>query len=90
MPPQDNSSAEGFDAGSRKEAEERLRLALDSVGDGAFDWSIRSGEVFCSDRWYEALGYRRGEFGPVTNVWREVLHPEDVAIMESAAALRNS
>jgi PAS domain S-box-containing protein len=84
MPPSDPPELNGIDESARKEAEERLRLALDSVGDGAFDWNVRSGEIFCSDRWYESLGYRRGEFGSLVNVWREVLHPEDVPIMESA------
>jgi PAS domain-containing protein len=78
MPPED------FDENARKQAEERLRAALDSVGDGSWDWNIRSGEVFFSDRWYESLGYRRGELGPGNGVWNEVFHPEDAPNVESA------
>jgi len=74
------------DENAVKAAEERLRLALDSVGDGSWDWNLRSGEVFASDRWYESLGYGRGEYGLILDVWREMIHPEDVSIMESAVA----
>jgi PAS domain S-box-containing protein len=79
--PGDDSSA---DERALKEAEERLRLALDSVGDGAWDWNVRSGEVFCSDRWYESLGYRRDELGPISRVWSTFLHSEDAPLVRSA------
>ncbi len=29
-----------------KEGEERLRLVLDSLGDGSWDWNIGTGDVF--------------------------------------------
>ena len=63
---------------------ERLRSALDSVGDGAWDWNVRTDELFASDRWYASLGYHRSDFGRVVDVWNELLHPEDVPIMQSA------
>lgn len=60
-----------------KESEERLRLALDSVSDGAWDWNVRSGEVFYSDRWIQSLGYERRDVRPRITFWEERIHPED-------------
>ncbi|MFH0967991.1 MAG: PAS domain S-box protein, partial [Methanobacteriota archaeon] len=34
------------------ESEERLRLTLDAINDGIWDWNIPSGNVFFSARWY--------------------------------------
>lgn len=61
-----------------KEADEKLRAVLDSVGDGSWDWSIRSGEVFYSDRWVESLGFERRNVRPHVSFWEELIHPDDV------------
>ncbi len=60
-----------------KEADERLRAVLDSVGDGSWDWNIRSGEVFYSDRWIESLGYERKNIPPNVSFWESLIHPDD-------------
>jgi PAS domain S-box-containing protein len=60
-----------------KEAEARLRAALDSVGDGAWDWNVRSGEVFFSDAWIASLGFERREVRPVVAFWEALIHPDD-------------
>jgi PAS domain S-box-containing protein len=60
-----------------KDAEARLRLALDSVGDGSWDWNIATGEVFYSDRWIESLGYSRSSAPPYISFWESLLHPDD-------------
>jgi PAS domain S-box-containing protein len=60
-----------------KDAEARLRLALDSVGDGSWDWNVQTGEVFYSDRWIELLGYSRSDAPPYISFWESLLHPED-------------
>ena len=69
---------------ARKQAEERLRAALDSVGDGSWDWNIRSGEMYLSDRWYEAIGYKRGELASGSDFWRELVHRDDTPNIDSA------
>ena len=63
-----------------KRAEGRLRMALDSVADGSYDWNVRSGEMFYSERWYESLGYTRSEFRGLA----DLVHPEDAEIVSSA------
>ncbi len=60
-----------------KDAEARLRHALDSVGDGSWDWNIETGEAFYSDRWIELLGYSRSDAPPYISFWDSLLHPED-------------
>lgn len=64
-----------------KESEERLRLALDSVGDGAWDWNVRTGEVYYSDRWIESLGYERRDMTPHLSSWEALIHPDDTERM---------
>ena len=54
-----------------KDAEARLRHALDSVGDGSWDWNIETGEAFYSDRWIESLGYSRSD-APVKSLMASV------------------
>ena len=60
-----------------KEAEARLRLVLDCVGDGSWDWNIETGEVFYSDRWIELLRYNRSEVPPYISFWKSLVHPAD-------------
>ena len=60
-----------------KEAEARLRLVLDCVGDGSWDWNIETGEVFYSDRWIELLRYNRSEVSPDISFWKSLVHPAD-------------
>ena len=67
-----------------KEAEERLRLALDAVGDGAWDWDVRTGAIYYSDGWYSSLGYARGETVPLADEWGAFVHPEDADVLGSA------
>jgi len=60
--------------------EERWTLALESSGDGVWDWHVQSGVEFYSKRLLEILGYdasdvhlqARGEFD-------KLIHPDDLA-----------
>lgn len=58
--------------------EERWGLALDSVGDGVWDWNVPNGTVFFSPRWKTMLGYSEHEIGDNVNEWSERIHPEDL------------
>ena len=60
-----------------KEAEARLRLVLDCVGDGSWDWNIASGEVFFSDRWVDSLRFHRSAVQPNIHFWKSRIHPDD-------------
>ena len=51
--------------------------ALDAMGDGIWDWDLQTGEMFCSDRWLESLGYDRNDVSPGVSFAERVIHPED-------------
>jgi PAS domain S-box-containing protein len=80
-----------FDISARKAAERALRdsgdlwrRALESTGDGAWDWDIAAGHMQISDN-LKALYGLPGELGPDAGPALEALvHPEDLAGMHDA------
>lgn len=60
------------------ESAERLRLALESVEDGLWDWDLRTNQLTVSPRWLTMLGYKPS-LKPSFEWWRQQLcHPEDL------------
>jgi diguanylate cyclase (GGDEF)-like protein/PAS domain S-box-containing protein len=64
---------------SLHKSEERLRLVLQGSTDASWDWDLRSGEVYYSDRWWEMVGRSRGELPETAEEWLNQAHPDDVA-----------
>ncbi|MBF0180004.1 MAG: response regulator [Magnetococcales bacterium] len=64
--------------------EERCKYALEGSNDGLWDWSIPSGRVFFSNRWYEMLGYHPDELEPHIQTWERLIHPEDRDMVQSS------
>ncbi len=60
-----------------KASEERLRLAIDAVDDGVFDFDYKRNEVYFSPRYYTMLGYEPYEMPASRETWINLLHPED-------------
>jgi diguanylate cyclase (GGDEF)-like protein/PAS domain S-box-containing protein len=60
-----------------RKSEERLRLVLRGSRDAVWDFDLRSGEAYYSDRWWEMLGYQAGEVSADQQTWRRFLHPDD-------------
>lgn len=60
-----------------KASEERLRLAIDAVNDGVFDFDMKRNEVYFSPRYYTMLGYDPYELPASRETWKSLLHPED-------------
>lgn len=60
-----------------KISEERINLAINSTGDGIWDWSIQSGEMKFSKLYMEMLGYEEDELPSHINTWIDSVHPED-------------
>jgi two-component system, NtrC family, sensor kinase len=56
---------------------ERLRLALESVGDGLWDLNVTTGELFVDRRWRDLLGQAEGEPVSTRDAWGRLCHPED-------------
>ncbi len=64
------------------QSEERLRLTLGAVADGAWDWNIETGEVFFSDSWIESLGYDSYDVKRHVSFWESIIHPDDRAAVK--------
>ena len=62
----------------RDAAEERLRLIYESMEDGLWDMDLVTGKVYWNPRLYAMLGYQPDEFPVDIDVWRGLIHPEDV------------
>ncbi|TWS21830.1 PAS domain S-box protein [Tsukamurella sputi] len=59
-------------------AEARWQFALDTVGEGIWDWDIAAHEVYYSPRWKRMLGYSDDEIGDTTLEWERRVHPDDL------------
>ena len=69
---------------SLRRSEERYELAVAGSAAGIWDWDIRSGKVFYSDRFKELLGYTAQEsWNNVSEFW-DSLHPEDEQAVRAA------
>jgi len=64
-----------------RDSEARLKLALDSAGDGVWDWDIASGVEIFSDRCREMYGYGKEEMSDRAKDFDLHTHPDDMARM---------
>ena len=64
-----------------RERDELWKLALESTGDGVWDWYLDSGVEILSRRCMEMYGYSEGELPPVARSLDSLTHPDDLAQM---------
>ncbi|MFD2365141.1 putative bifunctional diguanylate cyclase/phosphodiesterase [Pseudoduganella sp. GCM10020061] len=57
--------------------QERLERVLYGSNDGWWDTNVQTGERYYSQRWYEMLGYRRGELETGPDLWLSLVHPDE-------------
>ncbi|MDQ3960710.1 MAG: diguanylate cyclase, partial [Pseudomonadota bacterium] len=62
---------------SLREAQARLRLALQASNTGLWDWNLKANEVYFSPEWKHQLGYENHEIPNRYEEWEARLHPED-------------
>ena len=67
------------DVTARKDAEDRLLLAMDATSEGIWDWNIETGAIEASDQWLNLCGYAPGEVTATIRLWESTLHPGDAA-----------
>ncbi|MFC7203479.1 PAS domain-containing protein [Haloferax namakaokahaiae] len=60
----------------------RLELALDGTNTGIWEWDIRSETVLWEGKTNEIFGLEKGEFGETFDDFIELVHPEDVGVLE--------
>ncbi|MFT7776895.1 putative bifunctional diguanylate cyclase/phosphodiesterase [Roseateles sp.] len=77
------------DIGARRAAEARLRdadevwkLALESSGDGVWDWHVQAGVEFFSDRYLRLYGFEPGDVDATPEAFDARTHPDDLAQMD--------
>ena len=64
------------------QSEARLALALDAGSDGLWDSDLATGAAWCSERWWQVLGYQPGDLEAHARTWRMLVHPEDAPLTE--------
>jgi diguanylate cyclase (GGDEF)-like protein/PAS domain S-box-containing protein len=69
--------------GVLQDTENRWKLALESTGDGVWDWHIPTGVEFYSRRLLEMYGYREGEVPNHAVELDNRTHPDDLEQMEA-------
>jgi two-component system sensor histidine kinase/response regulator len=62
----------------------RWRFALESTGDGIWDWDMKTGKVYYSRQWKVMLGYTKEEIGDTAAEWFDRLPPDDLAFCQEA------
>ncbi|MBX3023682.1 PAS domain S-box protein [bacterium] len=68
----------------RRQAEERLDLALRATELGMWDWDGRTGRVVGDTHWAEILGYVAREIERPSDFWVTITHPDDQAMVQQA------
>ena len=59
-------------------SEARWQFALDGAGDGVWDWNNVTNEVYYSPRWKSMLGFAPEDLGNTLEVWKDLVHPQDI------------
>ena len=62
-------------------SEEHWKLALDSTGDGVWDWHIQDGMEFYSKRYKEMYGYSQDKVWQRADAYADLVHPDDKALL---------
>ncbi len=58
-------------------SEERFNLALEGAETGLWDYDVRTGEVYFSNKMKEIIGYRNDELIASLEAWIDIVHPKD-------------
>ncbi|NRB37086.1 MAG: EAL domain-containing protein [Pseudomonadales bacterium] len=67
--------------------ENRWRLAIDSIGDGVWDWHISKHRIDYSEHWKHLLGYEETEISNSRQELISRIHADDLPAMEQALNL---
>jgi PAS domain S-box-containing protein len=59
-------------------SEERMALVLDAATDGWWDWDLVTNQPYYSARWWEMLGYEPDALPADADLWRRLMHPDDL------------
>lgn len=65
-----------------EQREQRWRLAIESIGDGVWDWNIKANSVNYSQCWKTLLGFDENEIGTSIEESAGRIHPDDKPTLE--------
>lgn len=86
-----NTLAHEISQERRKPENGSLLSAINSTGDGLWDWNPITDEVYYSPRWLSMLGYTAEQFPGHLDTWKAKIHPEDLKkIVEPQRKLADS
>ncbi len=68
------------------DSEERMRIALQSAGAGAWKYDLKNGSVFWSSKIYQMFGLMPSDEGPPMKLWSSYIHPDDMPLVTKALA----
>ncbi len=59
-------------------SEQRWKVAMESTGDGVWDWNVTEARIVFSEHWQKILGFapQKGDHKP--DAWHQRIHPDDV------------
>lgn len=66
-----------------RESERRYALAANGANDGLWDWDLRSGEVYYSERWLAIAGIDVPHTEHDPDTWFSRVHPDDLPQLKS-------
>jgi diguanylate cyclase (GGDEF)-like protein/PAS domain S-box-containing protein len=72
----------GFALLLEEEAPDRFANAVEGAGDAAFEWDMRSGRLWLSDRFRDLIGGE--EPGNMPPAWLDRVHPDDREALQAA------
>ncbi|BAY24667.1 multi-sensor hybrid histidine kinase [Calothrix sp. NIES-2100] len=68
---------------AHRKSEERLQLALEASDLGLWDWDLTTGKIYRDWRWKKMLGYAEDEIDENMQAFEELVHPEDLPLVQS-------
>jgi len=63
---------------SDSNCDSRWFFAVESSGDGVWDWNYETGAVYYSSQWKSMLGYKDDEIKNRLSEWKRRVHPDDL------------
>lgn len=69
-----------------RESEERLEMAIRGAGIGYWDQNFKTNKIIRSRYWAEMLGYMPEEIDSSAEVWKDLIHLDDVSLANRVAA----
>ena len=64
---------------ARRQAGDRLALALSGGDIGLWDLDVRTGRATYNEQWWRMFGYDSDELETVDGLWQSMVHPDDYA-----------